>query len=216
VVAGLRPGETDQVAAYDRAFARIGAALAKAGVGWDDVVEMTIYHTEIADLPQFIAAKRKHVRAPYPAWTAIDIDRLDPDSGLVEIRVIARKPKAPVFTPSELPYPFSSAVRVGDVLYLSGEIGADESGRAVVPGGIESETRAMFQRIGKTLKAHGRSFDDLFKCQVFLADIADWPRFNAISAGYFKAGRYPARSALGVNGLALGAKVEMECWAWAG
>jgi enamine deaminase RidA (YjgF/YER057c/UK114 family) len=70
VVAGLRPGETDQVAAYDRAFARIGAALAKAGVGWDDVVEMTTYHTEIADLPQFIAAKRKHVRAPYPAWTA--------------------------------------------------------------------------------------------------------------------------------------------------
>lgn len=127
----------------------------------------------------------------------------------------AAAPQPPVFTPSELPYPFSSAVRVGNVLYLSGEIGADESGKAVVPGGIEPETRAMFERIGKTLKRHGLGFDAVFKCQVFLADMADWPRFNAIYAGYFTKGRYPARSAMGVNGLALGARVEMECWAWA-
>lgn len=125
-------------------------------------------------------------------------------------------PAGPVFTPSDLPYPFSSAVRVGDVLYLSGQLGADESGKAVVPGGIEPETRAMFARIGKTLNQHGLSFDDVFKCQVFLADMADWPKFNAIYATYFKKGRYPARSAMGVNGLALGARVEMECWAWAG
>ncbi len=124
--------------------------------------------------------------------------------------------KGPVFTPSDMPYPFSSAVRVGDVLYLSGQLGADESGKAVVPGGIEPETRAMFARIGKTLNQHGLGFDDVFKCQVFLADMADWPKFNAIYATYFKKGRYPARSAMGVNGLALGAKVEMECWAWAG
>ena len=128
----------------------------------------------------------------------------------------ARPAKGPVFTPSDLPYPFSSAVRVGDVLYLSGQLGADESGKAVVPGGIEPETRAMFARIGKTLNQHGLSFDNVFKCQVFLADMADWPRFNAIYATYFKKGRYPARSAMGVNGLALGARVEMECWAWAG
>lgn len=125
-------------------------------------------------------------------------------------------PAPPVFTPSDLPYPFSSAVRVGDVLYLSGEIGADDSGKAVVPGGIEPETRAMFARLGKTLARHGLTLDNVFKCQVFLADMADWPKFNAIYAGYFKPGRYPARSALGVNGLALGARVEMECWAWIG
>lgn len=125
-------------------------------------------------------------------------------------------PHGPVFTPSDMPYPFSSAVRVGDVLYLSGQLGADESGKGVVPGGIEPETRAMFARIGKTLNQHGLTFDNVFKCQVFLADMADWPKFNAIYATYFKKGRYPARSAMGVNGLALGAKVEMECWAWAG
>ena len=125
-------------------------------------------------------------------------------------------PVGPVFTPSDLPYPFSSAVRLGNVLYLSGQLGADESGKAVIPGGIEPETRAMFARIGKTLNQHGLGFDDVFKCQVFLADMADWPKFNAIYATYFKKGRYPARSAMGGNGLALGARVEMECWVWAG
>jgi reactive intermediate/imine deaminase len=125
-------------------------------------------------------------------------------------------PAGPVFTPSDMPYPFSSAVRVGDVLYLSGQLGAVDSGGSLVPGGIEPETRAMFARIGKTLNQHGLTLDNVFKCQVFLADMADWPKFNAIYASYFKKGRYPARSAMGVNGLALGARVEMECWAWAG
>lgn len=119
----------------------------------------------------------------------------------------------PVFTPSDLPYPFSSAVQVGDVLYLSGQLGADDSGRAVVPGGIGPESERMFARIGQTLNAHGLTFDDVFKCTVYLADMNDWPAFNAIYARHFKPGRYPARSALGVNGLALGAKVELECWA---
>jgi len=124
-------------------------------------------------------------------------------------------PAGPVFTPSDMPYPFSSAVRVGDVLYLSGQLGAEDGGGKLVPGGIEPESRAMFARIGKTLNQHGLTFDNVFKCQVFLADMADWPKFNAIYATYFKKGRYPARSAMGVNGLALGARVEMECWAWA-
>jgi enamine deaminase RidA (YjgF/YER057c/UK114 family) len=72
----------------------------------------------------------------------------------------------------------------------------------------------MFKRIGATLAAHGLGFDDVFKCTVFLADMSDWPAFNAIYAGHFTKGRYPTRSAMGVNGLALGARVEMECWAW--
>ncbi|TNE33564.1 MAG: RidA family protein [Alphaproteobacteria bacterium] len=128
---------------------------------------------------------------------------------------VQRGPEAdPVFTPSDLPYPFSAAVQVGDVLYLSGDVGADESGTAVVPGGIEAETHRLFERIGATLARHGLGFDDVFKCTVFLADMSEWPAFNAIYATHFERGRYPARSALGVNGLALGARVEMECWAY--
>ena len=131
--------------------------------------------------------------------------------------VVANKPApapGPVFTPSELPYPFSSAVQVGDVLYLSGQLGAEDGGGKVVPGGIGPESKQMFKRIGQTLAQHGLSFDDVFKCSVFLADMADWPAFNTIYARYFKPGRYPARSAMGVNGLALGARVELECWAY--
>ncbi|MFN5084216.1 MAG: RidA family protein [Novosphingobium sp.] len=130
--------------------------------------------------------------------------------------VAANKPApapGPVFTPSELPYPFSSAVQVGDVLYLSGQLGAEDGGGKVVPGGIGPESEQMFRRISQTLKAHGLDFDDVFKCSVFLADMADWPAFNTIYARHFKPDRYPARSAMGVNGLALGARVEMECWA---
>lgn len=121
---------------------------------------------------------------------------------------------APAFTQSELPYPFSTAVQVGDILYLSGDLGAAETGNAVVPGGIEPETRQMFKRIKATLSHHGLTLKDVFKCTVMLADMSEWQTFNAIYATYFEPGKYPTRSAMGVNGLALGARVEMECWAW--
>jgi reactive intermediate/imine deaminase len=122
--------------------------------------------------------------------------------------------QGPIFSPSDLPYPFSAAVQVGDVLYLSGEIGIAEDLKGVVPGGIVPETRRMFERIEATLTAHGLGFEDVFKCTVMLADMAEWPQFNEIYAGYFRPGSYPARSAMGVNGLALGARVEMEVWAY--
>jgi 2-iminobutanoate/2-iminopropanoate deaminase len=112
-------------------------------------------------------------------------------------------------------YPFSSAVQVGDVLYLSGQIGAAQDERSVVPGGLPAETRRMMELIGQTLEEHGLTYADLFKCTVMLADLRDWPAFNTIYASYFKPGRYPARSAMGVSGLGLGALVEMECWAYA-
>lgn len=118
------------------------------------------------------------------------------------------------FFPSPLPYPFSDAVQVGDVLYLSGDIGDAGDGRSVVLGGIEPETRRIFERLEARLARHGLGFSDVFKCTVMLADMADWPAFNAIYADHFEVGRYPARSAMGVNGLALGARVEMECLAW--
>lgn len=121
--------------------------------------------------------------------------------------------KGITFYPSTLPYPFSDAVQVGEVLYLSGDIGVTEDGGSVVPGGIKPETRRIFDRLETRLAQHGLGFGDVFKCTVMLADMADWPAFNAIYTGYFAPGHYPARSAMGVNGLALGARVEMECLA---
>lgn len=119
------------------------------------------------------------------------------------------------FYPRTDSYPFSTAVQVGDVLYLSGQIGAAKDEKSVVAGGMPAETRRMMELIGQTLKEHGLTYEDLFKCTVMLADMHGWPAFNAIYARYFKPGHYPARSAMGVSGLALGAQVEMECWAYA-
>jgi 2-iminobutanoate/2-iminopropanoate deaminase len=112
--------------------------------------------------------------------------------------------------------PFSDAVRVGDVLCLSGQIGHKPGTLELVPGGIGPETRQMMENIARVLNAAGRSFDDVFKCTVMLADVSAWPEFNKVYLEYFKPERLPARSAFGTNGLALGAAVEMECWAWAG
>ena len=121
---------------------------------------------------------------------------------------------APLFTPSESPYPLSSAVQVGDVLYLSGLIADAEDGTGVVSGGIIPETHRIFERLKALLARHGIGLDDVFKCTVFLADMSEWKKFNEVYASYFKAGKYPTRSAMGVNGLALGARVEIECWAY--
>lgn len=122
--------------------------------------------------------------------------------------------RSPIFTPSELPYPFSSAVQVGDILFLSGEIGDAGNGTGVVPGGIGPETHRMFERIKATLSRHNLGLEDVFKCTVMLADMSEWQKFNEIYSTYFEPGKYPTRSAMGVNGLALGARVEMECWAY--
>jgi len=111
--------------------------------------------------------------------------------------------------------PFSQAVRVGDVLYLSGALGTAPGSLEVVPGGIEAETRQTMENIGDVLKANGLSFDDVFKCTVMLADMKQWGDFNKVYVTYFKPGRLPARSAFGVNGLARGARVELECMAYA-
>jgi 2-iminobutanoate/2-iminopropanoate deaminase len=112
--------------------------------------------------------------------------------------------------------PFSQAVQVGDVLYLSGALGHKPGTREVVAGGIEAETRQTMENIGAVLKANGLAFDDVFKCTVMLADMAKWEDFNKVYLTYFKPGRLPARSAFGASGLALGAQVELECWAYAG
>ncbi|HKY32865.1 MAG TPA: RidA family protein [Candidatus Polarisedimenticolia bacterium] len=110
--------------------------------------------------------------------------------------------------------PFSAAVRVGPMLYLSGQIGTDESG-ALVPGGIEPETRQTLENIKAVLERGGSSLDQVVKCTVMLADISEWPAMNAVYTTYFK-GKLPARSAFAASGLAMGARIELECWAAVG
>ncbi len=112
------------------------------------------------------------------------------------------------------PLPFSNAVRVGDVLYLSGQIGIGADGR--LPDGIEAQTRQTMENIGAILRTAGRGWGDVFRCLVMLDNMADWPAFNRVYVTYFTPGRLPARSALGADGLALGALVEVECQAYAG
>ena len=106
-------------------------------------------------------------------------------------------------------YPFSESVRVGDILFISGQVGVDENNE-LVEGGIVGETRQIMRNIGGALKRRGLGFSDVVKCTVFLADVAEWGEFNTIYMSFFEP-PYPARSALGANGLALGARLEVEC-----
>ena len=106
--------------------------------------------------------------------------------------------------------PFSEAVRVGDALYLSGQLGVEPGTLRLVPGGIEAEARQTMENIKTVLEAHGCSMLNVVKCTILLADIAEWGAFNNIYVSYFTK-PYPARSAFGCNGLALNARVEMEC-----
>ena len=110
--------------------------------------------------------------------------------------------------------PFSEAVRVGPMLYLSGAMGVDASG-TLVPGGIEAETRQAMENIRAVLERHGSSMSRVIKCTVMLADMAEWRAANAIYLEFFP-DHLPARSAFGANGLALGARVEIEAIALVG
>jgi reactive intermediate/imine deaminase len=106
--------------------------------------------------------------------------------------------------------PFSEAVRVGNTLYLSGQIGNVPGTLELVSGGVEEQTRQVMENIKTSLETHAYSLNDLVKCTVMLADIADWPAFNDVYKTFFT-DHYPARSAFGANGLAVGASVEVEC-----
>ena len=106
--------------------------------------------------------------------------------------------------------PFSEIVRHDDTLYLSGQIGILPGTTKLVPGGIKEEARQTMDNIKTSLEAHGYSMAHLVKCIAMLADMADWPAFNDVYRSYFS-GNFPARSALGVNGLAFNARVEVTC-----
>jgi 2-iminobutanoate/2-iminopropanoate deaminase len=111
------------------------------------------------------------------------------------------------------PLPFSESVQVGDLLFLSGTLGVAPGATNVVPGGIGPEAHRVMDNIKAIVERHGGSMDQLVKCTVFLADIKEWPAFNAVYRDYFKT-HFPARSAFATNGLALNGRVEVECIAY--
>ena len=106
--------------------------------------------------------------------------------------------------------PFSEAVRVGNTIYLAGQIGVAPGDSKLIPGGLVPETEQTLKNIDTVLKHFSLTFKDIVKCQVMLADIKEWPAFNIVYKKYFSA-PYPARSAFASSGLALGARVEVEC-----
>lgn len=109
--------------------------------------------------------------------------------------------------------PFTPAVQVGDILYLAGQIGTAASAQGgVVPGGIQAETRATMMNIKDVLEKSGSDMDHVFKCTVMLADMKEWDAMNEVYTTFFP-NHKPARSAFGATGLALNARVEIECLA---
>jgi enamine deaminase RidA (YjgF/YER057c/UK114 family) len=94
IVAGTRPGETDMKPAYDRVYKAIGAILKRAGAGFDDIVDMTSFHTDVeAQLKPMSEVHKTYVKAPYPAWTAIGVAKIL-GNGITEIKITARRPTA--------------------------------------------------------------------------------------------------------------------------
>ncbi len=111
--------------------------------------------------------------------------------------------------------PFSEAVRVGNLLFLSGQIGNRPGTLELAPGGIQGEMQQTMENIRRILEANGSSLDEVVKCTVMLDDIGEWPDANAVYVTFFQ-NNLPARSAFGADGLALGARVEVECIATVG
>lgn len=109
--------------------------------------------------------------------------------------------------------PFSAAVRVGQMVVLSGQVGTDSTGH-LVPGGIGPETRQALDNIKRVLERNGSSLDQVVKCTAMLADMRDWGAMNQVYVTYFPH-HLPARSAFGASGLVMGARIELECWATA-
>ena len=109
---------------------------------------------------------------------------------------------------------YSQGIRAGGTLYLSGQIGIGPDGK--MPDTFEGQAKQTMENVGAALKARGLGFGDVFKCTVMIADMKNWPAFNAVYVPYFPKGKLPARSAFGANGLALSAALELECLAYAG
>ncbi|MGZ3297765.1 MAG: RidA family protein [Asticcacaulis sp.] len=107
--------------------------------------------------------------------------------------------------------PFSEAVQVGEVLYLSAMIGLDSDGK--LARGFEAEVNAIMANTADILRRYGLGLEHIFKCTVMLTDIDKWGEFNRLYKPFFHPARLPVRTAFGVTSLAYGATVEIEFWA---
>ncbi|WP_405207868.1 RidA family protein [Aquimarina sp. LLG6339-5] len=105
--------------------------------------------------------------------------------------------------------PFSDAVQVGDLYFLSGQVGMNHTTRKLVEGGIEAETKQTLENIKAVLEHHDMNMNDVVKCTVILSDINDFAAFNKVYKTYFP--NKPARTTFAAKGLAVGAKIEIEC-----
>jgi reactive intermediate/imine deaminase len=112
-----------------------------------------------------------------------------------------------------LAVPFPEGTAVGGLVFLSGQLGNLPGTMTLAEGGIAGETRQALNNIVAVLQGQGLGLENLVRCTVMLADIAEWPAFNSVYAEFFTDIPMPARSAFGCAGLALGARVEIECTA---
>ena len=113
--------------------------------------------------------------------------------------------------PASLPFPEGTAV--GGLVFLSGQLGNVPGTLTLVEGGVEAEARQALANVATVLRGQGLGLEHLVRCTVMLADMSEWPAFNAVYAAFFAGVPTPARSAFGCTGLALGARVEIECTA---
>ncbi len=129
---------------------------------------------------------------------------------------LAAQERQVIHTPYEVAgLPFSTAVRVGNLLYLSGQIGNKPGTRELADTGVAGQTRQALENIKGVLAVARSSLERVVKCTVFLANIADYQAMNTVYATYFP-NDPPARSTVAGSGLALGARVEIECIATVG
>lgn len=129
---------------------------------------------------------------------------------------LASQDRQVIHTPDEVPgLPFSTAVRVGNLLFVSGQIGNKPGTRELADSGITGQTRQALENVKGVLARAGSSLGHAVKCTVFLTDMRDYPAMNAVYATYFSKDP-PARSTVAGSGLAFGARVEIECIATVG
>lgn len=107
--------------------------------------------------------------------------------------------------------PFSSAVRIGNAVYVSGAIGAAADG--TIPTDFATQATNAMDAVAKELSLAGATMDDVYRCTIALTNMDDWATFNTVYVKYFKADRYPVRMSFGVTSLG-GAAVEVQCEAY--
>ena len=116
-------------------------------------------------------------------------------------------PDLPGFEPGDLP--FSQVVEAGGLVFLAGQVGSAPGSHGAVSGGIEPETRAMLDNVGRLLHAAGLDYGDVVKCTVYLVDFDDFPAMNVVYREYFPTDA-PTRATVGVTALAADFRIEIE------